>query len=398
MSDTDTTRATTDWGRITLVYAAGILGAMQTGLIAPLVPDLERDLGVSLAFMGWMLSVVTGISAVLGTFAGGWSERMGHMRAIKGGLVVMAAVGVAGALTDTGPGLLAGRVVLGFGYLAVVVAGPPAVMRLARPRDLGFALALWGAFVPVGIALAEGLVGVFLDRLGWRGLFWGNAAILAAAAVVALAVLKDDRPTAARAAMAPVWTVFGMKGPLLLMLAFGSFTFTFMILAGMVPAYLHEGRGVAAGDAGSIVAVATLFGIPGTLGAGFLIRRGAAPARLALVGLVVPAIASIVLFLPGLPVSAMTLATVVAFLAGGMIPAATYALLPLVAPDPRDFAPVNGLLTQIGSAGTLLGPPLFAAWSEAAGWNWDALPGVAAAAGGIACLLALRAPLFAASR
>lgn len=383
----------TDWGRIALVYTAGVLGAMQTGLIAPMVPVLEHDLGVSLAFMGWMLSVTTGIAAVLGTLAGSWTERIGHTRAIKGGLVLMAVVGALGAVSDSGIGLMASRIILGFGYLAAVVAGPPAITRLARPRDLGFALALWGAFVPVGIALAESLTGAFLEPLGWRGLFWGNAVILAAVAALALAVLRDGPRAARHAALPSVWGVFRMKGPLMLMLAFGTFSFTFMILAGMVPAYLTEGRGVAAAEAARIVSIATLFGIPGTLAAGGLVRRGISPLRLALIGLVVPAVAALVLFLPGLSTTAMAAATMLAFLLGGMIPAATYALLPRVAPDPRLFAPVNGLLTQIGSAGTLLGPPVFALWSEATSWNWGAVPCAVAALAGVACLVTVRRQL-----
>lgn len=394
MAEIDSSQKT-DWGRIALVYAAGVLGAMQTGLIAPMVPVLEHDLGVSLAFMGWMLSVTTGIAAVLGTLAGSWAERIGHTRAIKGGLALMAAVAALGAVSDSGIGLLVSRIILGFGYLAAVVAGPPAITRLARPRDLGFALALWGAFVPVGIALAESLAGAFLELLGWRGLFWGNAVILAAFAALALAVLRDRPRAAPHAAMPSVWGVFRMKGPLMLMLAFGTFSFTFMILAGMVPAYLTEGRGVAAREAARIVSIATLFGIPGTLAAGVLVRRGIPPLRLAQIGLIVPAIAALVLFLPGLSTTTMAGATILAFLLGGMIPAATYALLPGVAPDPRHFAPVNGLLTQIGSAGTLLGPPVFALWSEAAGWNWSAVPCVAAALAGMACLVTVRRRLAA---
>jgi MFS family permease len=62
----------------------------------------------------------------------------------------------------------------------------------------------------------------------------------------------------------------------------------------------------------------------------------------------------------------------------------------VVAPDPRHFAPLNGLLTQVGSAGTLIGPPVFAAWSETAGWDWGAVPVVVSSIGGVACLLAVR--------
>jgi len=383
-------RATaTPWSRIGLIYASGILGAMQTGLVAPIVPLLQHDLGLSLAFMGWILSAITAIAALLGTVAGAWTERIGLARAIKGGLLVMAAVAVLGALADSGGVLLATRIVLGFGYLGVVVAGPPLISRLAAPEDRSFALAIWGAFVPIGIALAEGLAGQFLDSLGWRGLFWGDAAIIVAFAIPVLFLLHDVPHVHDVARGPPFWRVYLMRGPLLMNLAFLTFAFAFMIFAGMEPAYLTEARGVAAEEAGRIVALATLCGIPGSLMAGWLIRKGARPARLALIALVVPALASLLIFLPGLSLTTMTTATVIAFLVGGMMPGAIYALLPLVAPEPKQFAPVNGLLTQLGSFGSLIGPPIFATWTENAGWDSSAVPLIVSAALGCACVIAV---------
>ena len=63
---------TTSWGRIALLYASGVLAAAQLGIVPPLVPELQRDLGLSLATAGMTVSIVTLIGALFGLPAGGW--------------------------------------------------------------------------------------------------------------------------------------------------------------------------------------------------------------------------------------------------------------------------------------------------------------------------------------
>ena len=81
---------TTSWSRIALLYAIGVLAAGQLGVVPPLVPELQRDLGLSLAGAGTAVSVITLVGAVLGLPAGGWSQRIGHARALAIGLAIMA--------------------------------------------------------------------------------------------------------------------------------------------------------------------------------------------------------------------------------------------------------------------------------------------------------------------
>ncbi len=37
---------TTSWSRIALLYAIGVLAADQLGIVPPLVPELQSDLGL----------------------------------------------------------------------------------------------------------------------------------------------------------------------------------------------------------------------------------------------------------------------------------------------------------------------------------------------------------------
>ena len=349
---------TTSWSRIALLYAIGVLAAGQLGIVPPLVPELQRDLGLSLAGAGTAVSVITLVGAVLGLPAGGWSQRIGHARALAIGLAIMAVAAALCAAANDAATLLAGRTLAGIGYLLVVVAGPPLMAATAEPRHQPMTLSLWGTFVPTGIALAglaaagspTGLAhdlrgrsraaGRRGDRDGprraarWRrgarrGEAAGRRACRFPAACRRLLLLRPALPGRRRIAAG---------------------------LAGRAPwsrgrrrranrRHRHRLRhpGQPPGrlaDARRRVARPARGDRPAGLdGAGRALLHGAAAAQ-AIVGFAL------------------------SFAIGGLVPAATFASVPLVAGNPRAIGPINGLVAQAGSLGSLAGPPLLAVWVD----------------------------------
>src|SRR4051812_12541501 len=257
---------TTSWSRIALLYAIGVLAAGQLGIVAPLGPGLQRDLGLSLAGAGTAVSVITLVGAVLGLPAGGWSQRIGHARALAIGLAIMALAAALCAAAGNAAMLLAGRTLAGVGYLLVVVAGPSLMAATAEPRHQPITLSLWGTFVPTGIALA-GLAAAGFADAGWRTIFAVDLVVLAAAVIVTVFAVPRDGGVARDEAKPPAGA---LTSSLPLAFAFFCFALLFLALAGLLPAWLVERRGLAAADAGRIAAIATAFGIPGSLLAGWL--------------------------------------------------------------------------------------------------------------------------------
>jgi sugar phosphate permease len=142
-------------------------------------------------------------------------------------------------------------------------------------------------------------------------------------------------------------------------------------------------------EAGRIVAIATAFGITGSLLAGWLMRRGVSAGRLAALGLIASTVVAALCFAAAMPVPLAVAGFAISFALGGLVPAAAFASVPLVAVSARAIGPINGLLAQAGSLGSLAGPPLLALWVEGAGWASAPLPLIAIAAVGAACALAV---------
>ena len=369
-----------------LLYAIGVVSAAQLGLVPPLVPTLQRDLGMSLASAGLAVSVVTLIGAVFGLPAGGWSDRIGHAP-VPCGSASPSSAGVGRALCRGRKrcDALIGRGLAGVGYLLVVVAGPSLIAATAEPRHHPFTLSLWGTFVPVGIALAGLGTASLMGHWDWRQIFLLDAGLLALALVAAALSIRP--PSASQPPAVPA-SLAMLRPSVPMATAFFCFALLFLAVAGLLPEYLVDRRGLSPAAAGHIAAIVTAFGIAGSLLASEVMRRGVRPGLLAAAGMLSStAIAALCLSSP-LPLSVAVAGFALSFALGGLVPAAAFASVPLVADDARAIGPINGLIAQAGSLGSLAGPPLLAMWAGMAGWSTSAVPLLAIAAVGSGCALA----------
>ena len=209
--------------------------------------------------------------------------------------------------------------------------------------------------------------------------------LAAAVPVVIVAVPRDGTP-AHHDDKVPTGV---LASSLPLAAAFFCFALLFLALAGLLPTWLVDRRGLEAADAGRVAAIATAFGIPGSLLAGWLMRAGVSPGRLAAIGLMGSTVVAALCF-TALPLPMAVAGFALSFAIGGLVPAATFASVPLVAANPSAIGPINGLVAQAGSLGSLAGPPLLAVWVDWTDWSFAPMLLLAIAVLGAAAALAVR--------
>ncbi|MFD5159769.1 Cmx/CmrA family chloramphenicol efflux MFS transporter [Streptomyces hawaiiensis] len=164
------------------VFAQGTSEFMLSGL----VPDIARDMGVSVPAAGALTSAFAAGMVVGAPLVAGLARRWPRRGALLAFLVVFLAVHVVGALTGSFAVLLATRVVGAFanaGFLAVaLVAAVGMVPADAKGRAastlLGGVTLACVAGVPAGAVLGE--------LWGWRAAFWA-VALVSLPALVAVA-------------------------------------------------------------------------------------------------------------------------------------------------------------------------------------------------------------------
>ena len=115
------TGASTRWGAVWVVFLAGLVSAGAIGKVPPLLPTLREDLSLTLLQSGLIATMLNVMGALVGVFAGVFSDRLGPRRFAVTGLLVMAVGCVSGALANGYPLLLLSRFLEGAGFIMSLI-------------------------------------------------------------------------------------------------------------------------------------------------------------------------------------------------------------------------------------------------------------------------------------
>ncbi len=379
-------------GAIALLLLAGIVVALQIGKAAIALPVLQRDLALTLVMASWVVGAYGVLGAVAGLPAGILSSLFSAKRAAVWGLAVAGVGSLAGALADSGPLLIATRALEGCGFLSATLAIPRLLRAVTAPRDQDAVLPLFGAYLPTG-SLVMMLAGPHLMAFGWQALWIVNGA-LGLLAAAALSRMDFAEPPSGAKAARTVWpnvrAALGSSGPVLLALAFGTYTFQYMALAGLLPTLLVDRLGLSIAAAGTISAIAVAANAAGNMSAGLLLRLGVPTWAIAAGAFSFVGLAGFGIFSDAMPVVAVAVLAAASLALTGLIPGSIYAAAPRIAPTSAALAIVLGLINQATNLGNLLGPAVTAFVVDAFGWARAPLVFLAVGVAGLAWALLLR--------
>ena len=386
----------TRWDIVGLALAAGYIVGLQVGKVPPALPMLQDELGMTRVAAGLVASSFYGIGAVLGVLGGLLADRLGPMRLVIAGGLVMAIAGLAGGFAATGGFLLATRLVEGFGFLALTVASPKLIGAATVAGVRSLAMGMWGTYMPVGMALSMVIATWTLGSIGWRGLWFVNAGIVLLFVFV-FAWGASPRRWHSRAVTGGAFDGEGARatlarpGPWLFGACFVLFSIQWLALMAWLPTFMIETQGHSLTEAARLAALVVLSTAVGSVAGGWFMHRRIARWLLIGIAYVVMGVCGALVFAPFAPAGIkIPLGTAFA-LVGGMLPAACLAGAAAHAPGQAQVAMASGFVVQGAALGSVLGPPVLAAvtimfggW-DAAWWTMMVCPGI-----GLAATIALR--------
>ncbi len=390
------------------VVAGGVAAALHLGKLPPAVPALQASLGIGLVEAGFLLSLVQVAGMTLGLAVGLAADTIGLRRSMLCGLIVVTCASLLGGWAGTssiGGGaqalhwLLALRAIEGVGFLLAVMPGPGLIRALSPASTEKAALGLWGAYMPLGVALALLCGPGLIAWAGWPAWWWLLSALSAAAALWVALVVPADRSRAGRATAdwSERWPTrlrdtLGAAGPWTLGLAFAVYSAQWMGVIGFLPAIYAE-AGVPGAWSAPLTALAAAMNIAGNVAGGRLLQQGIAPDRMLRWGFVAMALGGIAAFAQigqggdaaGLPPLLRYVAVCLFSLGGGVVPATLFMLAVRLAPGPSTVSTTVGLMQQASSLGQFVAPPVVA-WiaHRAGGWQWTWTMTLACSLAGIA--------------
>jgi MFS family permease len=171
------TEASREQKRTLLAASLGwMLDSMDVMLYALVLGQVQREMHLSPATSGAMMSA-TLISAAFGGLGFGWfADRFGRVRALTWSILIYSiATGLCG-LTHSAWQLLLCRLVLGLGMGGEWASGAALVAETWPERHRGKALAVVQSSWAVGFALGAAVVALIMPRFGWRAVFFAGIA------------------------------------------------------------------------------------------------------------------------------------------------------------------------------------------------------------------------------
>lgn len=377
-----------------IVFAVGVTCALHVGKLPVAIPVLRDALGLTLVQAGFLLSLVQLAGMTLGLVVGLAADRLGPRRVMVAGLVLLALGSALGAMAPGTALLLFSRVVEGMGFLLAVLPAPGLLrQRVLHAPTLSRALGWWGAYMPLGTALALLLGAPLMGVIGWRWAWVCLALLSLCAAAVLMRCVSDDKRADRPGPPAVAWRprlrrTLEAPGPWWVALAFFLYSGQWLAVIGFLPTiYAQAGYGAVA--VGALSALAAGINMSGNIGAGRLLARGVPPGALLGAGFCAMGLGSVIAFTAGGYPLAQYLAVLAFSGIGGLVPGTLFGLAVVLAPGEDTVSTTVGWMQQFSALGQFIGPPLVA-WVATQTGGWQSTWWVTAASSVLGLLLAGR--------
>lgn len=179
--------------------------AMLTSFMTPFMgasvnlalPRIGAELGLDAVMLSWTATAYV-VAAVVSLLPfGRLADIHGRKRVFSAGLMCFLAGSLAAAVARTGVMLIAARVMQGLGG-GMVFGTATAMLISVFPRERRGRVIGWNvAAVYLGLSLGPPVGGWIVGALGWRAIFWTNAALCAAALWLATTNIRHEWKEAA---------------------------------------------------------------------------------------------------------------------------------------------------------------------------------------------------------
>jgi EmrB/QacA subfamily drug resistance transporter len=206
------------------------LGAVALGLFMIMLdntivnvalPSMERDLGIAVSELEWIVSGYALTFAVMMLTGGKLADMFGRRRIFIVGLAIFTVSSLACGLAGSASMLIGARVVQGIGAALMNPATLSIITATFPPAERGRAIGLWVGVSAVALAIGPLVGGVITEHVDWSWIFFINVPVGALAILAARIFIDESRDTSAEQRL---------DLPGLLSSAIGLFALTFALI------------------------------------------------------------------------------------------------------------------------------------------------------------------------
>ncbi len=183
------------WWTVAAVSFALFMIMLDNTVVNVALPAIQRDLGISVSELEW---VVTGYAlsfAVLMLSGGKLADMFGRRRIFLTGLVIFTISSLFCGLAG-GAGLLIGaRVVQGTGAALMMPATLSIITATFPPKERGTALGIWAGVSAMALAIGPLIGGLITEHVNWNWVFYINVPIGIIGLAAGRIIIRESRDT-----------------------------------------------------------------------------------------------------------------------------------------------------------------------------------------------------------
>jgi MFS family permease len=200
---------------------ATFMAILDTTVVNLGLHSIQGDLHVSLNVLQWILDIYNLVYAGFILTGGVLGDLFGRRRVFSIGIALFTLGSLICALAPNATVLICGRGVAGLGA-ALQLPGALSILTVTfpEPGERAHAIAIWGGFNGLAMAVGPSVGGLLVDYFGWRSIFYLVVPFGAVALVLAFTSVSESASQEGRR--------LDLSGQVLSILALGLLAFAFI--------------------------------------------------------------------------------------------------------------------------------------------------------------------------
>jgi EmrB/QacA subfamily drug resistance transporter len=183
------------WWTLAAVAFGLFMIMLDNTVVNVALPSIQRDLGVGLSQLQWIVTGYALTFAALMLTGGKLADLLGRRLVFVGGLVVFTAASLVCGLASSGDVLIGARIVQGAGAALMNPATLSIIAATFPPRQRGTAIGIWAGVSALALAIGPLVGGLLTEHIGWNWVFFINVPVGALGIVASFVFIDESRDT-----------------------------------------------------------------------------------------------------------------------------------------------------------------------------------------------------------
>ncbi|HET9242018.1 MAG TPA: MFS transporter [Gaiella sp.] len=181
------------WWTLAAVSFGLFMIMLDNTVVNVALPSIQRDLGVGLSELEWIVSGYALTFAALMLIGGKLADAYGRRLIFVVGIAVFTAASLACGLATSGEMLIAARVAQGVGAALMNPATLSIIAATFPPRQRGTAIGIWAGVSALALAIGPLVGGLLTEHASWHWIFFVNVPVGVVGIAASFLLIDESR-------------------------------------------------------------------------------------------------------------------------------------------------------------------------------------------------------------